>query len=576
MKVKEEAMEVDESGDESAVKDEPRFLWVRVRDAQQMLWDNNPNKHELQEIIESIQRYGIQELPVLDKNIGIKSGNGRTISLGIMEREGMGRPRGIRENDEGEWLMPLITGVDALNESEAIAYAFDANNIGLTGMTATEKAEQWESEAYLKLIRQLEEDQSLPVSVGGDDLAELLALVGGGSGSEGEGGEGRADRDKGIEDGGFEDLPVPVELQKKWGVQEGDLWMLGEHRLLCGDCTDPDVLAALFGEKVAVLVHADPPYGMGKEKDGVLNDNLYKYKLDDFQTAWWKVMRKHTLDKGSVYVWGNPEDLWRWWFTGWTDEDGSRQSIATTEKMLVRNEIVWDKKSIAGMASDLLTQFPIASERCLFIQIGEQFLGNVNKEDYWSGWDAIRVPLKEEADRAGITPKLIKETLGVSMYSHWFSESQWCLIPPQHYARLQEHYLGEGYFLKPYEEIRWKYDQLRGGFRDHFNEIQGGMRSYFDNAHDVMRDVWEYKRVSGDERFGHATPKPVEMIERIIKSSTEKGDVMFVPFGGTGPEWVGAENLSRICYGTELSPEFCAVILERWARATGKEPVKEQ
>jgi hypothetical protein len=54
------------------------------------------------------------------------------------------------------------------------------------------------------------------------------------------------------------------------------------------------------------------------------------------------------------------------------------------EPLTLRNEIVWDKKTIAGMASPDLTHVPEASERCLFFQLGRHvFLINQTKDDYW-------------------------------------------------------------------------------------------------------------------------------------------------------------------------------------------------
>lgn len=52
------------------------------------------------------------------------------------------------------------------------------------------------------------------------------------------------------------------ELRKKWGVEIGQLWQLGEHRLICGDCTDAAVVARVMGGEKAALVVTDPPYGV--------------------------------------------------------------------------------------------------------------------------------------------------------------------------------------------------------------------------------------------------------------------------------------------------------------------------
>ena len=65
---------------------------------------------------------------------------------------------------------------------------------------------------------------------------------------------------------------------------------------------------------------------------------------------------------------------------------------------------------------------------------------------------------------------------------------------------------------------------------------------YFDNAHDIMYDVWQYPRVTGDDRHGHATPKPVAMIERAIKSSCAPGGIVIEPFGGSGSTLIAADN----------------------------------
>ena len=55
------------------------------------------------------------------------------------------------------------------------------------------------------------------------------------------------------------------ELRVKWGVESGQLWKLGEHRLICGDCTDKAVVERVMGQDKAELVITDPPYGIEYE-----------------------------------------------------------------------------------------------------------------------------------------------------------------------------------------------------------------------------------------------------------------------------------------------------------------------
>lgn len=52
------------------------------------------------------------------------------------------------------------------------------------------------------------------------------------------------------------------ELQKKWNTQRGQIWQLGRHRLLCGDCTDAEQVRSLLAGAVPFLCVTDPPYGV--------------------------------------------------------------------------------------------------------------------------------------------------------------------------------------------------------------------------------------------------------------------------------------------------------------------------
>ena len=361
------------------------------------------------------------------------------------------------------------------------------------------------------------------------------------------------------------------ELVKEPWVKMGDLFQLGEHRVLCGDTTDPQAIARLVGKEVALaLLHADPPYGMGKEADGVLNDNLYDDKLDAFQARWWAAWRRVFSERGSAYIWGNAPDLWRWWWKG---------GLHREHKLMFRNEVVWDKGAIAGMRSAGGHSFPTATERCIFLQRGEQFLGNQNVEDYLDGYEPLRSWLEAERVNAGWTNGDVNKLTKTHMAGHWFTKSQFMPISEIHYDTLRRAAVGRA-FVEEYSALFTRlFPEVKEGGNAHRRSLGEHLRStrtYFDNTHDAMTDVWTFPRVVGEERFGHATPKPVAMVSRAVLSSTQPGDAVGVPFGGTAPEVISCEQLGRRAFIMELNPTFAQVIVERWAAFTGRKWVQVQ
>jgi hypothetical protein len=61
---------------------------------------------------------------------------------------------------------------------------------------------------------------------------------------------------------------------------------------------------------------------MGKENDGVMNDNLYGGKLDAFLMECWRACRPALKANASAYIWGNAESLWRLWYRGGLADSG--------------------------------------------------------------------------------------------------------------------------------------------------------------------------------------------------------------------------------------------------------------
>jgi DNA modification methylase len=82
-----------------------------------------------------------------------------------------------------------------------------------------------------------------------------------------------ADEQRGKQEDAGAQVDKAEELRVKWGVESGQLWQLGDHRLICGDCTDKATVERVMqGERSALLV-TSPPYGVGKEYEtGDLDD----------------------------------------------------------------------------------------------------------------------------------------------------------------------------------------------------------------------------------------------------------------------------------------------------------------
>jgi len=188
--------------------------------------------------------------------------------------------------------------------------------------------------------------------------------------------------------------------------------------------------------------------------------------------------------------------------------------------------------------------------------MGKQYL---SRNNYQIEYDVIRKYLYDEVKKSGVKASDIKKHCNCQMYSHWFTKHQFVLIPEHQYTILQSVY--KGYFTKPWNELHQLWKDIKN------------KSSYFDNTHESMHDVWSFSRVIGEERYNHATPKPVDMMERIMNSSLPKDGLCVEPFGGTGSTLMGAETTGRRCYIMELDPKYCDIIIQRWERYTGKKAV---
>lgn len=104
------------------------------------------------------------------------------------------------------------------------------------------------------------------------------------------------------------------ELREKWQTASGQLWQLGEHRLLIGDCTVRENVERLMGGERAKLAPVDPPYNVGFEYDGeTVDDKKTEKAYEDFSRAWFSECQR-VSDKQIVTAGCNNLPSWLRWF----------------------------------------------------------------------------------------------------------------------------------------------------------------------------------------------------------------------------------------------------------------------
>ena len=143
-----------------------------------------------------------------------------------------------------------------------------------------------------------------------------------------------------------QDDEVPETAQNEMGVELGDIYILGDHRLMCGDSTDQATVEKLMDGNKADMVFTDPPYGVnfeqgkfiGRDKQAkdrgfkpIANDHLQGEELEHFLSLCWNNVLKIT-DVCSVYIW-SPSMI----------ESFSILKSAINSGFHMQSQIIWNK-----------------------------------------------------------------------------------------------------------------------------------------------------------------------------------------------------------------------------------------
>jgi DNA modification methylase len=195
-------------------------------------------------IAESLQRYGAARSIVIDEENRILAGNG---TIEGAKAAGIKNVRVI-ETDGSEIIAVKRTG---LSEDEKVGLALADNR--------TSDLSDWDKD----MLQQLSEEHDVAPWFDADDLAAIIGEV------EQLPAEGLTDAN---------DVPeAPAEPITK----PGDLWILGNHRLLCGDSTDVLAVERLMDGQKADMVFTDPPYNIGYQDMAAKFEKIANDKMSD-------------------------------------------------------------------------------------------------------------------------------------------------------------------------------------------------------------------------------------------------------------------------------------------------------
>lgn len=273
-------------------------------------------------------------------------------------------------------------------------------------------------------------------------------------------------------------------------VQPGDIWQLGDHRLMCGDSTSKDDVQSLFGKEKAKLCFTSPPYSDQREYRG--GKELSTEKLAKFISVAANSVELFAVNLGISRKEGQINCYW---------DDYIKEANGAGLKLLSWN--IWDRSGAGFTVGQISAMFAIEHE-----------------------WIFI----------FGKKP----EKLNLTIENKLSGESAWGV-----------------------SSVRGSDGGLRSGHDKGKTRTHRQLGTIFKS--DIARN---FKQDSSSS--SHPAQFPVEFPTSYIEACTNPGDWVHEPFCGSGTTIIACEKTGRKCFGMELDPHYCDIIITRWETLTGK------
>ena len=334
-----------------------------------------------------------------------------------------------------------------------------------------------------------------------------------------------------------EDTEVPA-IPENPVTKFGDVWLLGPHRLICGDSRDAKTVAKLLDGTKINLAFTSPPYAEQREYDA--SSGFKPIKPSEY-VKWYAPISanvaEHLAEDGSYFINIKPAS------------NGLNTELYVFDLVLAHaqewgwhfaTEFCWERN---GMPGRVTHRFKNQFEPVY------QFARN--------RWKIKPDQVSYASDQA-ITP------FGPGRGSTSWADPDSSVVSQ---GQRGDAFAGQRNSKRKRRNGVWVGTSEHQGTNSAPGEFIGPGMAYPGNRLPTFTQT--------HEATGHAAAFPVGLPEFFVKAYTDAGDAVYDPFMGSGSTMLAADNQGRIGYGCELSPAYCDVIAKRYQRHSGIVPILE-